>query len=71
MLDAHTHIHTTLSVELMHTRTYHPLGRTYIVPSVILCSQCLINCLSLLPQYVPTAFFHSLLHATSSPTAVW
>ena len=66
-----THTYTTLNVGHMHTRTYHPLGRTYIAPSVILPSQCLINCLSLLPQYVLTAFFHSLLHVASLPTAAW
>ena len=72
MLDAHTHtIHTTLNIGHMHTHTYHPLGRTYIVPSVILHSHCLINCPSLLTQYVPTVFFHSLLNVSSSPTAVW
>ena len=72
MLDPHAHIiHTTLNVGHMHTRTYHPLGRTYIAPSVILRSQCLINCPSLLTRYVPTAFFHSLLHVNSSPTAAW
>ena len=27
--------------------------------------------LSLLPEYVPTELFGSLLHASSSPTAAW
>ena len=36
-----------------------------------LFAQCPINRLSLLPQYVPTALLCSLLHASSSPTAVW
>ena len=36
-----------------------------------LFTQCPRNCLSLLPQYVPTALLGSLLHATSPPTAAW
>ena len=34
-------------------------------------AQCPINRLSLLPQYLPTAFLGSLSHASSSPTASW
>ena len=33
--------------------------------------QCLINCPYLLPQYMPTAFLSSHLHASNLPTAVW
>ena len=36
-----------------------------------LFTQCLLNHLSLLPQYVPTALFSSLLHTSNSPTAEW
>ena len=36
-----------------------------------LVSICPINCLSFLPQYVPIAFFASLCHTCSLPTAMW
>ena len=36
-----------------------------------LSAQCPINRLSLLPQYVPTAFFGSLSRVSSSQTAAW
>ena len=36
-----------------------------------LFAQCPINRLSLLPQYVPTELFGSILHASSSSTAAW
>ena len=53
-----------------------------LIASLILClwtrfSECVgttvvsDNCLSLLPQYMPTALFSSLSHKYSLPTGVW
>ena len=51
---------TSMSLELMDLANARQLF-----------AQCLINRLSLLPQYVPTELFSSLVHASSSSTPAW
>ena len=55
---------------LFHARRPHLWYQWWLMANTLqLSAQCPINRPSLLPWYVPTATFASLLHACSSPTA--